>query len=360
VPSILERSDVPALARGYELLGSGGGGTTSIYELTARTSPQWPRPLFAVDELDPATPVVAIGMAGSAFLLTERVPGEAPFADLMEAAHRWTGTAAGAVCSIEAAGVNGLAGLSLAPELAFVDADLMGRALPRMDQFSVFVDRLPGLVMVCGTGAGGVVVMETDRPEDVEPVMRTAVVAAGGVTGVLAAGFCVGDLAEHAVVGTNARALELGRAFLRHRQAPWTTLAEHLGGVLLGSGQVRQIEQDAVDPVNSTIEIDGDDGCVCRIIARSESLAFMKDGVVVTASPDVIVMVEQVSRRILQVDELFRLTDLAVISLPGPAWWAQRAHRIERVRPSAYGLDGLDPVAAPPSSVGLTVGDGRG
>lgn len=348
MPSILEITDVPALARGYEILGSGGGGTTSIYELNARTSTQWPRPVFAVDELDPETPAVAIGMAGSAFLLTERIPGEHPFAELIEAAHRWTGTPPRAVCSIEAAGVNGLAGLSLAPELAFVDADFMGRALPGMDQFSVFVDRVPGLVIVCGSGTGGVVLMDTRRPHDVEQVMRSAIVAAGGVAGVLVAGFCVGDLSEHAIGGTNTRALSLGRAFLRHRDAPLPELAAGLDGQLLGSGQVGRIEQSSNDPLNSTIQIDGDDGGVYRIIARSESLAVMKDGLVLAASPEVIVMVEQISRKILQVDELSRHTEVAIIALAGPDWWSRRPHRITQVRPSSYGLDGLDHVNQSP------------
>src|ERR1700712_5114295 len=128
----IEQAQLSELARGFSLLGSGGGGSTDLLELMLADAPDWPVTLHAPDELDPETPCLAAAFVGSTYLLTERIPDLDPFGSLIEAAERWTGVRAGAVCSLEAAGLNGLSPMLLAGDRSFVDADFMGRALPRL------------------------------------------------------------------------------------------------------------------------------------------------------------------------------------------------------------------------------------
>ncbi|MFF1634256.1 DUF917 domain-containing protein [Leifsonia sp. NPDC058248] len=341
----LEHDRLPALARGFSLLGSGGGGTTTMLELMLPDSPAWPIGLHAVGELDPETPCLAAAFAGSTYLLAERIPGESPFAELIDAAERWTGVRARAVCPLEGAGLNGLSPFLLADEFAVVDADFMGRALPRLDQLSLFVDRVPGTVTVCGSGAGGVVLIDTDRADDVESVLRGAIVQAGGASAVVVAGFTVGDLAEHAVEGTFRRALQLGTAFDSATEAPLSELAERLGGRMLGIGRIAAVESSPTDEYVSTIEMMGDDGGLLRVIARSEVLAFMRDGRVEAASPEIIVTIDSISRDILQVDGLTYARHVAVFALPAPGWWTSSPDRMRHVTPAAFGLAGLEPAA---------------
>ena len=177
-------------------------------------------------------------------ILGERLPGEAPFAALVAAAERWLGERVPVVCSVEGGGLNGLVPLTFAGERTVVDADLTGRAVPGLDQMSLLVDRLPGVVATCDTGAGGVMLVQTDRPADLERVIRSAIIQAGGVGGTVFAGFTVGDLAEHAVHGSTARALELGTAFAETATASLPTLAAALGGRLLGQGRITAVEPD--------------------------------------------------------------------------------------------------------------------
>ncbi|WP_193597942.1 DUF917 family protein [Microbacterium sp. YJN-G] len=340
--SRLQREDLTALARGYALLGAGGGGATTMLELMLAGSSDWPIGISALDDVDPATPCLGVAFVGSTMLLGERMPGENSFGPLIDAVERWLGHPVPAVCSLEGGGMNGLAPLTLAGSRTIVDADCTGRAVPGLDQMSLFVDRVPGLVLACDTGAGGVAVVEPVRAVDGERVVRAAIIQAGGVGGTVLAGFTVGDLREHAIAGHLARALELGRAYVSASAGPIRELADALGADLIAQGRIVSVVPHEADPHVSGVEIAGADGAVHRVITRSETLAVLTDGVVVAAVPAVIVVIDAISREVLEVTDLSLARTVVVLSIPAPAWWSAVRGRVEHVRPSAYGLTGLD------------------
>lgn len=338
----LAREDLTALARGYALLGSGGGGSTTMLELMLRGSTEWPLRISAASDLDPSTPCLGVAFVGSTMLLGERMPGLDPFHPLLAAVERWLGHPVPAVCSLEGGGMNGLSPLTLAGTHTVVDADCTGRAVPSLDQMSLFVDRVPGLVFACETGAGGVALVEAGRPIDAERVVRSAIVQAGGVGCAVLAGFTVGDLHEHAIRGHLRYALSLGRAYLASIGAPLPELAEALGGRLLAEGRIVSAAPSPSDPHASAVEIAGRGGVVHRVVTRSETLAVLEDGHLVASAPTVIVVLDAVSREVLEVTDLGLARTVAVIGIPAPAWWSARPERLARVVPSAYGLAGLD------------------
>lgn len=338
----LRPEDVTALALGSALLGSGGGGSTTMVELMLAGDGRGTRALAEVDEVDPETPCFGAAFVGSTILLGERMPGLAPFAHLVAAAERWLGGRIPAVCSIEGGGLNTLVPLLFAGERIVVDADCTGRAVPELDQMSLFVDRVPGLVFTCDSGAGGVALVETDRAVDAERIIRSAIIQAGGTGAAVLAGFTVGDLREHAIPGHQRRALELGRAFLNARSSPPAALAEALGGRLLTEGRIDRIAGHHTDPHVQSVEIGRADGAVDRVVTRSETLAVLSDGVLLASAPAIIVVIDAASREILQVTDLAPGRRIAVLSLPAPQWWLDRPERLRRVQPSAYGLAELD------------------
>lgn len=338
----LVRDDLEALARGYELLGSGGGGSTTMLELMLADADRWPIDVADVSSIDPSTPCLGVAFVGSTMLLEERMPGSEPFAPLLAAVERWLGHPVPAVCSLEGGGMNGLAPLTLAATHTLVDADGTGRAVPGLDQMSLFVDRVPGLVFACDTGAGGVALVEAARPIDAERVVRSAIIQAGGVGCAVLAGFTIGDLRDHAIQGNLARALALGRAFLGSASAPLRALADALGADLLAEGRIASVTASAADPHVSAVGITGLDGTVHRVVTRSETLAVLSDGLLVASAPTIIVIVDAVSREILEVTDLGPSRHVAVLGLPAPEWWNATAARRSHVVPSAYGLDDLD------------------
>ncbi|GAA3653935.1 DUF917 domain-containing protein [Microbacterium marinilacus] len=337
----VERADVAALARGCALLGSGGGGVTTHLELIARSA-SWPVDLVCVDDLDPATPCIAAAFAGSTMVLTERLPGIEPFAPLVAAVERWLGREVPALCSFEIGGLNGLTGPVAAGGRVLVDADCMGRALPRIDQVSLVVDGVPGLVFAVTTGAG-VTLIESARPTDVESLVRAALQQAGGTGAVVVGGFTVGDLRQHAMPGMLSRALDLGRAFLGARELPVPEFAEALGGRLLAVGRIRDALTGPVDPQVQSFEISGADGAVHRLVTRTETLALVTDGALVSSSPDVLAVVDARTRAILEVPQLKLGQHVAVVELPVSGWWRASRERMRRVVPSFYGIEALDP-----------------
>ena len=340
--SLLGQDDLTALARGYALLGSGGGGPTTMLELMLGGSAAWPIDVVDPSALDPATPCLGVAFVGSTMLLSERMPGVDPFGPLIAAVERWLGYEVPAVCSLEGGGMNGLAPLTLAGTHIVVDADCTGRAVPGLDQMSLFVDRVPGIVVACDTGAGGVALVEAARAIDVERVVRAAIIQAGGAGCAVFAGFTVGDLREHAISGHLAHALDLGRAFVAASGRPLAELADALGARLVAEGRILSVSALADDPHVSAVEIAGAGGTVHRVITRSETLAVVSDGQVVAAAPTVIVVVDAISREVLEVTELSLARTVAVFAIPAPAWWIASPGRVEHVRPSAYGLAELD------------------
>ena len=91
-----------------------------------------------------------------------------------------------------------------------------------------------------------------------------------------------------------------------------------------------------------TVEVEGAAGDVQRVVARSETLAFMIDGRVVASAPTIIVLLDTVSRDILEVTDLTVTRNVSAIGLPAPEWWTRSAARMRHVVPSTYGLAGLD------------------
>ena len=338
----LEREDLSALADGFALLGSGGGGSPQLVRLVLEHSATWPVLVDDVEDLDPMTPCVAVSYVGSTLLLEERLPDESPFAAAVAAVERWLGIEPTAVCSVEVGGLNGFAALHLAGERRVLDADCMGRALPDLDQISLLVDGLPGLVAAVPTGAGGVALVDGARSSDVERVLRTALDCNGGSAGMAIGGFRVGDLIDHAVTGSISRALRLGRALQDGAVDTPEELARGLGAELLAVGRVVATSPEAAVPGVVTAELRTTDGSVVRLVARSEHIAFVRDGVVLAASPEIICVLDARTRAPLEVDEVAAAKDIVVLALPAPAWWEADERRLAEARPRRWGVEGLE------------------
>ena len=359
----LERADLAALVRGVELLGSGGGGSAWVLQLGLLHADRWPIAMHDVGEVDPSTPCMAVAFAGSTMLISERLPDVDQFAPAITAIERWLGHPVPAVCSLEIGGMNGLAALPLATDRLVIDADLMGRALPDFDQLSVMVDALPDLVVASPTGGGGVSLVANARPDAVEAIVRTSLLRNGGWSSVVLGGFTVGDLIEHGLVGTQARAQHLGEQYLaaladpQGAELPADTPTEHtvtasvgirslatrIGATVIAAGRIAAIQSDPDDLRLSVIEVRSYDADVVRLISRTELLACMKNGRVEAASPTIIVAIDEVSRAILQVHELTVGRHIAVLSLSAPQWWTSTPERLAHVSPTRYGLPSLEP-----------------
>lgn len=344
MPLTLGVADLPALARGFALLGSGGGGSPHVGALILAGSDTWPITVHDVHELDPERPCIAVAYVGSTLLLEERLPDLEPFGPAIAAVERWLGVDSAVVCSVEGAGLNGLSPLQLAGRHPVVDADCMGRALPDLDQISLLVSDLPGLVAAAPTGAGGVALVDAARPDDVERILRTATLCNGGWAGLAIGGFRVGDLAGHAILGGISRALALGRSMQAAGFDEPEQMAHAVGGEIFGTGRVVDVRTEPGPAGLKSFELRTTNDAVLRLVARSELIAFVDNGRVVASSPTIIVALDATTREPLEVDEVALGKDLIVLGLPAPEWWVSDPRRLQLARPSHWGIEGLEEV----------------
>lgn len=346
---LIDLSALPALERGVALLGSGGGGRTDIAATLLRrlleTEP--PITVMPVADLPGEARVVPVGGVGATAALVEKLPGGREFRDAVGAIQRWTGTTADATMTFEIGGLNGLLGLVAAKQLGLpsVDADLSGRSLPRLDQFSpVAAGRELGPVAF-GEPGGQVLLLDRSTPVQVERTVRAVLTLSGW--GVLAlAPIPAHELAGCAVLGSVGAAVELGRLALRLNPE---ALAAAAGGRLLGQGRVVEVAR-RVDPERhdnpgfgrGSVTIQDITGELVRLEMENEYLLALRDGTVAATTPDVLTVLDRRTAVPIACDEVRHGLEVAVLQLPAPTFWID-PRRSGSVAPRAYGIDS-DPV----------------
>ncbi len=294
--------------------------------------------------------VVAVGMLGGTRVLTEKLPSGTEFHSSVDALARWTGTPAGAVMSIEAAGVNGALAVTAAAALGLplVDADFMGRALPRADQFSRAVAGGPLTPCAMTEPGGQTMLLDGGGPLAVERVGRGFVAQGGGWAGCAFAPVPASVVVRDSCRGSLARALGLGRAHASLPRTPSPSqVADALGGQVLAAGRTVEIARHASATFGRAgIAIIDESGAVLRIEAENEYLLALLDGLPVASCPDLLCVLDRRTAAPIAVDALRLGDDVTVVVLPGPPWWRATPERLAHVAPRAFGLD-CDPVLLP-------------
>ncbi|MEU8223817.1 DUF917 domain-containing protein [Kribbella sp. NPDC048915] len=344
--TVIRDRDLDALVVGVTLLGSGGGGDTSAFgRMLHRELGAGELVLRDAVEL-PDLSVSPIGVVGATSVLMEKLPGGGEFEAAVRAVSRWTGTEVTGLMSLEAGGLNGLTPLIAALDLNLpvVDADLMGRALPRLDQFSWAVAGRSLTPCALSEPSGQVIVVDNVDASGLERAVRSFVAHTGGWAVLALAPTPVRAAAEDAVQGSLTRALALGRAHAAlDFDATPDVVAERLGGRLLGAGRVEEVARRLIGDGGaafgrgSVTVADTSSRAVIRIETENEYLLALVDGVPVVTTPDLVCVLDRRTLQPIAVDAVRTGDEVTIVALPGPAWW-RRDDRIGHVGPQAFGL----------------------
>ena len=348
-------ADVPALERGVALLGSGGGGdTVTAAVLLRRLVESGREPVVrGLAELPPGTPVAPVGVVGATAAFIEKLPGGDEFARAVAAIERWTGGRAAALMSIEVGGLNGLLPLVAAEELGLstVDADLSGRGLPRLDQFSVAATGHGVAPAALAEPGGQVLVLAAGSDAEVERGARAFVASSGGWAVIALAPIPAVELAGHAVVDTISGALALGRRVLAAGESPSRDALEAaLRGRVLARGRVLEVSRH-IGPGRhgslgfgrgSVTVVDHHDGALLRLEMENEYLLALRDGRPVASTPDVLSVLDHRTGAPISCDVIRTGVEVDVIGLAAAPFWTD-PRRLPVVWPRAYGID-CDPV----------------
>lgn len=219
----LTTDDLPDLARGAALLGTGGGGDPYVGRLLVQEAMREHGPVTVVDpdDLDDDAFVVPTAQMGAPTVVFEKLPRGTEALTALRTLERHLGRTADATMPIECGGINSMIPLLVGAQtgLPVVDADGMGRAFPelQMETFSVY--GVPGSPMaVAGENDEAVVIDTGTENTRMEWIARGVTIRMGGVAHIADYPMSGADVKRTAVPRTLRLALDLGRALREARE----------------------------------------------------------------------------------------------------------------------------------------------
>ncbi|MFI6978623.1 DUF917 domain-containing protein [Embleya sp. NPDC050154] len=338
----LDAGLLPDFARGCAVLGSGGGGATSVTLAGARQAivEHGPVRILHPRDLPEDARVMTVGTVGSSPVMAERVGGVAEARRMLDRVEKVRGGPPAALMSSEIGGSNGCVAVAWAARLGLplLDADSMGRAFPRMDQNVLELAGIRATPAVLADERGRTVVVDHADGPWLERVVRAALDAFGGQAACSDYPLTAGQAARHAVPGSIRRALAVGADLasgVPGDPAPPTRRVV--------TGKIAAIER--VSHAATGILVEGlgrDQGRLLRVEAQSEYLAVLENGRPVVVTPDIIALVETRTGEALQVEVLRYGLRVSILALDcAPAWLTEAGLRLGG--PAAFGLDLPDP-----------------
>ncbi|GAA4077944.1 DUF917 domain-containing protein [Nonomuraea soli] len=336
----LNESDIPALARGCAVLGTGGGGDVRVGALAATRAIREHGPVRVVRIQDLADDELIVPLSGiGAPTVSHEMPhGEAEAHRIVEEVEKIFGRRPAAIMSSEIGGSNGVAPVAWAAQLGLplLDADAMGRAFPEVQMVSMYVKGLPADLVIMADVVGNVT---TIRPVDglwSERIARAVCVAAGS-SALMADYVLTAARARGAVIeGTIGRALRIGR----HQVLE--ALQEELGAIRLITGKLTDIERRTEGGFvrgSATIEGTGADrGRGLLLELQNENLVAIEDGEVRAMVPDLIAVVDTETAAAIQTEALRYGQRVTVLAWACDPIW-RTARGLEVAGPRAFGYD---------------------
>ncbi|MFI6498756.1 DUF917 domain-containing protein [Nonomuraea typhae] len=342
---LINEEDVPALARGCAVLGTGGGGDVRTGALAARRAirAHGGVPLVRLADLPDDALVLPLSGIGAPTVSHEMIHGEDEPERVAKEVERIFGRPPAAVMTSEIGGSNGVAPVAWAARLGLplLDADGMGRAFPEVQMVSMYVAGLPADLVIMSDVAGNVV---TIRPVDGlwSERMARAVCVASGSSALMADYILPAVQARGAVIeGTVTRALAVGRATERAAD-PLRALQDELAARRLITGKLTDVERHTTGGfVRGAAVIEGtgaDRGRTLTLELQNENLVALEDGRVRAIVPDLITVVDTETANAVQTEGLRYGQRVTVLAWPCDPLWRTRKG-LETAGPAAFGYD---------------------
>lgn len=308
----LTASDLPDLARGATLLGTGGGGDPYIGKmLVERVLGDGAITILDPDDLDDDLFVIPTAQMGAPTVMIEKIPAGTEPTLALRTLEAHLGRRADATMPIECGGINSMIPLVVAAEtgLPVVDADGMGRAFPELSMETFAVYGVHGSPLALAGERGECVVIDTgDDDRQMEWLARGVTIRLGGVGHIAEYAMSGADVRRTAVPRTLSMALNLGRAIREAREAhdsPFEAIARVLAPTLyshvreLFVGKVTDVERRTTEGFARgrarISRMDGDSGEDLEIRFQNENLIALEGGRTVAIVPDLICLVDHES-----------------------------------------------------------------
>ena len=351
---MLGPEELPDLARGAALLGTGGGGDPHIGRLMVAEAMRRHGPVTVLDpdEVDDHAFVIPTAMMGAPTVMIEKIPRGNEAVASLRALERHLRRTADATMPIECGGINSMIPLVVAATtgLPVVDADGMGRAFPELQMETFGVYGVPGSPMAVSGDHGELVLIDTGNDNKrMEWLARGATIRMGGAALIAEYAMTGAQVKATAVPRTLSLGLSLGRAIRAAREElrdPISALAEALAPTLyahlrvLFAGKVTDVERRTVDGfARGTARFTSFDGTsTLRTAFQNENLVAEVDGEVRAIVPDLICVLEAESAEPITTETLRYGQRVVVVGISTPALM-RTPEALAVFGPACFGLE---------------------
>lgn len=357
----LTAADLPDLARGATLLGTGGGGDPYIgQKLVERVLGAGSITVLDPDEIADDLFVIPTAQMGAPTVMVEKIPAGTEPTLALRTLEKHLGRTADATMPIECGGINSMIPLLVAAEtgLPVVDADGMGRAFPELSMETFAVYGVHGSPLALAGERGETAVIDTgDDDRQMEWLARGVTIRLGGVSHIAEYAMTGADVRRTAIPRTLSMALALGRGIREAREqhrSPFEAIAETLSTTLyphvreLFVGKVADVERRTTDGFakgRATIAALGpDDDSTLEVAFQNENLVAHRDGVLVAIVPDLISITDIESAEPITTEGLRYGQRVRVLGISTPDIM-RTPGALAAFGPSAFGLaDAFTPV----------------
>lgn len=350
---LLTAADLPDLARGATLLGTGGGGDPYIgSKLVERVLGDGAITILDPEELADDLFVIPTAQMGAPTVMVEKIPAGTEPTAALRALEAHLGRTADATMPIECGGINSMIPLVVAAEtgLPVVDADGMGRAFPELSMETFAVYGVHGSPLALAGERGETVLIDTgDDDRQMEWLARAITIRLGGVGHIAEYAMSGADVRRTAVPRTISMALALGRAIREAREqhrSPFEAIADTLSLTQythlreLAVGKVVDVERRTTEgfakgrAVIAPVEGEGE----FEILFQNENLIARRDGEVVAIVPDLICVVDHETAEPITTEGLRYGQRVRVLGISTPNMMRTEG-ALAAFGPSAFGLD---------------------
>ena len=354
----LTLADIPALAIGSGILGTGGGGNTylgSIWLQRELRERQASCRIIDVDAVPDDVTLCAIGGMGAPTVGVEKLPTGNEYALAIRALEEHIGREFYALICGEIGGSNSLRPLiaALQLDLPVVDGDAMGRAFPelQMDTFAIYgLEMSPLTLADCH---GNIVVLDhVDSPKRAEQYGRAVTIEMGGTAALAMPSMTGHDMKRTIIADTYTLAQKLGDTVLaarRRNEEPSEAVAAVGNGRVLFRGKIVDVERKTVQGfARGRIRLvgygsagDGQELDTFEVVFQNENLVAWHNGEVVCTVPDLICILNQDDGEPIGTEMLRYGLRVAILGLPAPKELKSDA-ALAVVGPAAFGYTEVD------------------
>lgn len=350
----LTADDLPDLARGATLLGTGGGGDPYIgLMLVKQVLGDRSITILDPDEIADDLFVIPTAQMGAPTVMIEKIPAGTEPTLALRTLEEHLGRRADATMPIECGGINSMIPLIVAAEtgLPVVDADGMGRAFPELSMETFAVYGVHGSPLALAGERGERVIIDTgDDDRQMEWLARGITIRLGGVGHIAEYAMSGADVKRTAVPRTLSMALNLGRAIRLAREehrSPFDAIAETLAPTLYSNmrelfvGKVTDVDRRTTDgfakgrAVISALDQASPE--TLEISFQNENLIARRGGEVVAIVPDLICVVDHESAEPITTEGLRYGQRVRVLGISTPDMM-RTPGALAAFGPTAFGL----------------------